>query len=109
MLQRILNAVNPSPQVWSILVGALAPALIFALWAKIDRRSRKKIEKAPQEEKLLRPPGHSLSRRFDETLDDGIFSLLFSCLCYFAGAGSIGPTSSLVALKAPLKCIRILD
>jgi hypothetical protein len=77
----------------SIFLAALAPMLALALAVAIDRRNRKRIEKSPQEEKLLRPAGHSLALRLEETFDSfcskiltacgmsacaGIFSLLFT-------------------------------
>lgn len=74
----------------SILLAAFTPllALIFAL--AIDRRNRKRIEKPPQEEKLLRPPGHSLAIRLDETLEGVLHDIFFACaITAFAGASAV--------------------
>jgi hypothetical protein len=45
----------------SVWLAAFAPMCVLILAMVIDRRRRKRIEKPPQTEKLLCPPGYSLS------------------------------------------------
>jgi hypothetical protein len=71
----------------SVLITAIAPVLALALALLIEQRKRKKIEKPPQQEKLLRPPGHSLSRRLDEAVDAIVFDILFACV--MSGAAGV--------------------
>src|ERR1019366_1592746 len=69
---------------------ALVPLAVLFLAVAIDRRRRKRLEKPPQLEKLLRPPGYSLSIRLDEVFDKIIFeSFMASGLAVFAGASAI--------------------
>jgi hypothetical protein len=51
----------------SVGLGSLAPLLALFLAITIDRRCRKRSEKPPQAEELLRPPGYSLAIRLEET------------------------------------------
>lgn len=71
-----------------VLLATFSPALVFFLAISLDRRKRKRVEKSPQTEKLLRPPGHSLSIRLDNTFD-AIINNLFaaSMLAALSGAG----------------------
>src|SRR4051812_4331312 len=50
----------------SLFLGGIAPLIAFALAANLELRRRRNQEKPPQVEKLLRPPGYSLSVRLDE-------------------------------------------
>ena len=85
----------------SVWLAAFVPLLVLILAIVIDRRRRKHIEKPPQAEKLLRPPGYSLSIRLDETLDKILNAMLSACaLCSFAAA-SIIATVQLLAAHAP--------
>ena len=59
-----------------VIVGAFAPMLAFALAVAIDRKRRIRLEKPPQQEKLLRPAGYSLSMRLDATLDGVLTDIL---------------------------------
>jgi hypothetical protein len=52
-----------------VLLAMLAPSFVLVLAIFWDRRQRKQTEKPPQSEKLLRPPGYSLSARLDKTFD----------------------------------------
>src|SRR6266496_3411016 len=62
---------------------ALVPAVVF------ERKRRGGIEKPPQQEKLLRPPGYSLSLRLDETQEGAMKDILWACgLCGVAGASA---------------------
>ena len=87
----------------SVWLAAFVPMGVLLLAMVIDRRRRKHIEKPPQTEKLLRPPGYSLSIRLDETLDKTQNAMLSACaLCSFAG-GSIIATIQLLAAHAPVQ------
>ena len=86
----------------SVWLAAFVPMLVLILAMVIDRRRRKHIEKPPQSEKLLRPPGYSLSIRLDETLDKIPDAMLSACaLCSFAGVSVIFAVQ-LLAVHAPL-------
>jgi hypothetical protein len=63
----------------SELLAAVVPLLVLVLALVIDRRLRKRIEKPPQTEKLLRPAGYSLCVRLDETLDKMPNAILARC------------------------------
>jgi len=49
----------------SVLLAAFGPLIGLIAAIVLDREHRKKTEKPPQSEKLLRPPGYSLSLRLD--------------------------------------------
>ena len=86
----------------SVWLAAFAPMGVLLLAMVIDRRRRKHIEKPPQAEKLLRPPGYSLSIRLDEALDKTQNAMLSACaLCSFAGVSVIA-TVQLLAAHAPV-------
>jgi hypothetical protein len=86
----------------SVSLAAFVPMIVLLLAITIDRRSRKRSEKPPQTEKLLRPPGYSLSIRLDETVDKIVDAMLFACLlCCLAGV-SIILTVQLLAAHAPV-------
>jgi hypothetical protein len=71
------------------LVTVLGPVLIFMAAVSWHRRQRGLKEKPPQSEKLLRPPGYSLSIRLYNTADAILFDLLIAiALCAFFGGGS---------------------
>lgn len=52
-----------------VVLASFAPPIIFLFVIFQDRRQRRGVEKPPQVEKLLRPPGYSLANRLDESLD----------------------------------------
>lgn len=91
----------------SVLIAAIAPVLALACALLIEQRKRKRIERPPQQEKLLRPPGHSLERRLDEAVDAIIFDILFACVM----SGAAGVFANLfvrfLAAGAPMRWIAI--
>jgi hypothetical protein len=81
----------------SVLLAAFAPVLVLFLAIFWDRRQRKHTEKPPQPEKLLRPPGYSLSIRLENTFEsflDNTFAACslsaFSAIGIFTLAGLLG-------------------
>lgn len=86
----------------SVLLAAFAPVLILFLAIILDRRQRKHTEKPPQSEKLLRPPGWSLSIRLEKTFDSILDNLFAACaLSAFSAAGFVAIAVSFGA-KAPV-------
>jgi len=82
----------------SVWLAAFVPLGVLILAMVSDRRRRKRFERPPQTEKLLRPPGYSLSIRLDETVDKIVDSMLFACvLCCLAGVSIILTVQLLVA------------
>lgn len=73
-----------------VFAASCIPVLVLVVAVTLDRKRRKAIEKPPQQEKLLRPPGYSLSIRFDESQDAFINAMLMACLlCALAGASGL--------------------
>jgi hypothetical protein len=74
---------------FSFLVSAFAPALVvlFALWIDQWRRRHRRSKKPkPAQERLLRPPGYSLSLRLEELTDDLFNKIIGSLvLCGLTG------------------------
>jgi Nuclease-related domain len=66
--------VNPVTLI--ICLAAFVPLIVLALAIFIEKRRQKHTKKPPQTEKLLRPPGYSLSIKFDEGADKMVFDLL---------------------------------
>ena len=62
-----------------VLLAAFIPLISLVIAVILDRERRKKSERPPQAEKLLRPPGHSLSLRLDKTLDTVLDDVFTSC------------------------------
>lgn len=84
------------------ILGAFVPAFVFVLAVNWHRRQRKSVEKPPQAEKLLRPPGHSLTIRLDDTLDALMSNLATACgIGAFSGA-SVSVFASLLGGNAPI-------
>ena len=70
-----------------VFVAAVVPAFALSVAVAFERRHRKRTEKPPQQEKLLRPPGYSLALRLDEIQDEFLNRYLVACLlCAVAGA-----------------------
>jgi hypothetical protein len=89
----------------SVLLATLAPPLILFLAIVWDRHQRKHTEKPPQSEKLLRPPGYSLSIRLDETFDLVIERILIaSTLSAISSAGVIA-LAGLLGAHAPVSYV----
>lgn len=57
------------PTTAALLIGFLTPVFVVYVGVAKDRRRQKQMEQSPQREKLLRPPGHSLSARLDDLVD----------------------------------------
>ena len=86
----------------SVWLAAFAPMGVLILAMVIDRRRRKHIERPPQTEKLLRPPGHSLSIRLEEIQDVVLLGIFLAFIpCAIAGASVIA-TVQLLAAHAPV-------
>ena len=62
----------------SLIVGAFAPAIVLLGAVTYDKYRRAKVMRPPQEEKLLRPPGHSLSMRLDKLMDRATAQLIWA-------------------------------
>ena len=95
----------------SVMIAALAPLVAVILAFAIERQKRRRTEKPPQTEKLLRPPGHSLMIRLDEILDRIMQDIATACmLSAFAGATVVCIASlwaAQVSLAALLICVFI--
>ncbi|HTV48764.1 MAG TPA: nuclease-related domain-containing protein [Phycisphaerae bacterium] len=63
-----------------LLLAALTPLFGLLLAVIWERRHREKTEKPPQTEKLLRPPGYSLSLRLEKVFDHLMDKLFISCI-----------------------------
>lgn len=55
--------------------------LVLGLVIWIEQQRRQQVEKPPQTEKLLRPPGHSLSLRLDQTIESILTNGWVSSVC----------------------------
>ena len=84
-----------------VLLAAFAPVLVLTIAIIWDRRQRKRTEKPPQSEKLLRPPGYSLSIRLDKTFDSILDNLCASCVLSAFSAAGIFALAVILSLKAP--------
>ena len=89
----------------SVLLAAFAPALFLFLAITWDRRQRKHTEKPPQSEKLLRPPGYSLSIRLDETFDLVIDRILFASVLSACSAACAIGLAILLGARAPVSYV----
>ena len=85
----------------SVLLATFAPALALFLAIAWERRQRKQIEKPPQSEKLLRPPGYSLSIRLDETLDLVIQRILTASVLSAISSAGVIALAILLGAHAP--------
>lgn len=75
---------------YAFLAGAFGPMIGFLCAIKVDEHQRKQCEQPPQEEKLLRPAGYSLSLRLDtiqeRLVNNLVASAFLSALAGFSGA-----------------------
>jgi heme exporter protein D len=89
------------------LLTAFIPLISLIVAVIGDRERRKKSEKPPQVEKLLRPPGHSLSLRLDKTLDQILDDVFTACgLSAIAGLCAV-TLGKLLAGHAPFSWLAI--
>jgi hypothetical protein len=86
-----------------ILPATFVPMIVFFAAIFWDREQRRKSEKPPQTEKLLRPPGHSLALQLDKTLDSMMDNLLASCAFSATAGGCLLSLNYLLAADAPLQ------
>ena len=86
------NAMKPTDlsTTITILLAMLAPVLWLVVAILWEDRRRSKIEMPPQTEKLLRPPGYSLSVQLDDITMTAIF--------YWLAAMWLGAASGWIAL-----------
>ena len=75
MWELLLKLVVPLKFSLVAAVGALAPLIILFLLERREKTRREQAESPPQEEKLLRPPGHSLASKMEKLWDDLIDQL----------------------------------
>jgi hypothetical protein len=66
------------------VLPAFAPLICLILAIMFDRVWRKKSEKPPQSEKLLPPPGHSLSLQLEKTFGGFVDNLITACSVFTA-------------------------
>jgi hypothetical protein len=66
-------------------LGALLPVLAVLICKHFWSRSRKKVSRSPQTEKLLRPAGYSLRLKLDAILDS-VMENLFAAMVFSGGA-----------------------
>ncbi len=84
-----------------VVFAAFIPLLVLGIALTITRRNRERSEKPPQTEKLLRPPGFSLSLRLDRTVDAILSKIVWACFfCCFAGIAAL-TLANLLAQNAP--------
>jgi len=69
----------------------------------LNRCQRKRTEKPPQTEKLLRPPGYSLSIRLESTFDSVLNCLLAASLFSALSAVCVVSLAILLGANAPMK------
>src|SRR4051812_31605032 len=89
-------------QTFSFIAGACAPAVAILGGIYLERRRRRsKGVKPPQEEKLLRPPGYSLSIRLDELWDKTLNRSFAAVMISVMAAGLISTVSPAFVLDIP--------
>jgi Nuclease-related domain len=95
-----------------VFLAAFAPLLVLVLAIVWDRRQRKRTGKPPQSEKLLRPPGYSLSLRLDKTFDAVMDNILASCGFSTVAGFCVVALGVLFSLRVPVLwlviCILVL-
>lgn len=81
MWESIYHSFVPNRSTWFLMLGALGPLLLFYLLETRGKKRREKVESPPQEEKLLRPPGHSLALLLDTIWEEFTLKFLVSIGC----------------------------
>jgi hypothetical protein len=81
MWESLVHSLLPGRNTWFLIVGGLGPVLWLFVREFRDKQRREEVESPPQEEKLLRPPGHSLSVKLDTIWEDFLTKLLQSVGC----------------------------
>lgn len=81
MWESIYHSFVPDRSTWFLMLGALGPLLLFYLLETRGKKRREEVESPPQEEKLLRPPGHSLALQLDNIWEELTVKLLLSIGC----------------------------
>ena len=89
------------------LLATITPPLVFILAISFDRYQRTRVEKSPQTEKLLRPPGYSLSIRLDKTWDALLNNILAASLLATISGGGTFTVASLLGANAPARYVII--
>ena len=69
----------------SVAFATLLPVVVFVLAWFVERRRAGYKEKPPQQEKLLRPAGHSLGLRLEKLQDLVLDEVLLACVLCSAG------------------------
>lgn len=86
---------------WYVWLTAIAPMLGLGLVIWIDQRRRKRVERPPQTEKLLRPPGYSLSLQLDQAIESILTNAWASSVCAIICGGCLKSTIALAFATAP--------
>lgn len=86
---------------WYVWLTAIAPMLGLGLVIWMDQRRRKRVERPPQTEKLLRPPGYSLSLQLDKTVESILTNAWISSVCAIICGGCLKTTIALTFATAP--------
>jgi len=73
-----------------VLMATFFPPLVFTIAVTWHRNKRNRIAKLPRMEKLLRPPGYSLSVRLETAFDSILNCLLGASACSaISGASAV--------------------
>jgi len=86
---------------WYVWLTAIAPMLGLGLVIWMDQRRRKRVERPPQTEKLLRPPGYSLSLQLDKAIESILVGSWISSVCAIICGGCLKTTIALIFATAP--------
>jgi hypothetical protein len=82
-------------RIWRDMIPAVAglvPVGVISVYLSWDRKRRSQRIQSPQEEKLLRPPGRSLSMKLVEVGDRAVMQLLKAAgLCFIGGVFFVTP------------------
>lgn len=77
-------------ELWSVFLAALTPVAIIATGVWHDRKVRGRTTRAPQQERLLRPAGHSLAVRLSKAGDDLFEQIAIICGVFAIAGLTIG-------------------